>query len=548
MADIEGRLREIEARLLTIERALKLRSPSPPSQAPTAPTRLAPQQDLVSPLSSSTATMPTATTVLGWGGMAALTLAAGYLIRLAITAGWLTPVRQVALAALLGIALILVGFSLIARNPRYASLLPGCGVVVLFLADYGAHLYHGLINPLQATVGVVIICVLALALGRIFEGEFYALFAVIGSYSGPIMLSNLREDPTDLAIYFSAWSILYCWYAINIARRQVYLLAAYLAFIVFDFVWRTGNASDWVATVIFQFIQLLIFTSGTVMYSVVNRAPLEFSYAKAHIPVLLLFYFVQYTTLRQHMPAWAPWIAFGSLGLLLVAYGIAHVYLKASLAAGRLIIAIYAAVVLLHAGYFELLPDHLRPWLGLGLIVALAVYASSHYEQAVKWWPLFAMAAIIFLLNYGRLLFGWEVSEVPGYKFLIPLYAVALYVGYWLVRQQPDLANYQMGLLYMGHVNTMAGAGQLFEGRLVISLVWGILAVATLLIAIRLRNKSLGRSALFVFGAFAAKVWLFDLSGIDPLVRIGCLLVLGVSLYVGGLLYQKVDELPKPAV
>ncbi len=548
MADIFTRLQEIEARLLTIERALKLQSPSPSSQAPTTPARVAPPQDSALPFSPLTDVTPTATTVLGWGGMAALTLAAGYLIRLAITAGWLTPVRQVALAAIFGIVLILIGFSLITRNPRYASLLPGCGVVVLFLADYGAHLYHGLINPLQATMGVVVICVLALALGRIFEGEFYALFSVIGSYSGPIMLSNLREDPTDLAIYFSAWSILYCWYAINSARRQVYLLAAYLAFIVFDFVWRTGSAPDWVATVVFQFIQLLIFTCGTVLYSIVNRAPLELSSAKAHIPVLLLFYFVQYTTLRQHLPAWAPWISFGSLGLLLTAYGIAHAYLKTSLAAGRLIIAIYAAVVFLHAGYFELLPDYLRPWLGLGLIVALAAYASSHHEQAVKWWPLFAMAVLVFFLNYGRLLFGWEISEVPGYKFLIPLYAVALYVGYWLVQRQPDLANYQMWLLYMGHVNVMAGAGQVFEGRLMISLIWGILAVTTLLISIRLRNKPLGRSALFVFGAFAAKVWLFDLSGTDPLVRIGCLLVLGASLYIGGLLYQKVDELPKPAV
>ncbi len=478
--------------------------------------------------------------------MAALTLAAGYLIRLAIAAGWLTPVRQVALAAIMGIVLILTGFGLLARNPRYASLLPGCGIVVLFLADYGAHLYHGLINPLQATVGVVLICGLALALGRVFEGEFYALFAVIGSYSGPIMLSNLSENPTDLAIYFSAWSILYCWYSINVARRQVYLLAAYLAFIVFDFLWRTGNASDWVTTVAFQFIQLLIFTCGTILYSVVNRAPLELSYAKAHIPVLLLFYFVQYTTLRQHLPDWAPWIAFGSLGLILAAYGIARAYLKTSLMAGRLIVAIYAAVVLLHAGYFETLPDYLRPWLGLGLIVALVAYASSRYEQAAKWWPLYAMAAVIFLLNYGRLLFGWEISDVPGYKVLIPMYAATLYIGYWLVQRQPDSANYQMWLLYMGHVNVMAGAGQIFEGRLIISLVWGILAVATLIIAIRVRNKPLGRSALFVVGAFAAKVWLFDLSGTDPLVRIGCLLVLGASLYSGGLLYQKMEGL-RPA-
>ena len=74
------------------------------------------------------------------------------------------------------------------------------------------------------------------------------------------------------------------------------------------------------------------------------------------------------------------------------------------------------------------------------------------------------------------------------------------------------------------------------------------MAVATLLLAIRLSNKNLGQSALFVFGAFGIKVWLFDLSGSDPIVRIGCLLVLGASLYVGGLLYQKMVELPNSVV
>lgn len=51
------------------------------------------------------------------------------------------------------------------------------------------------------------------------------------------------------------------------------------------------------------------------------------------------------------------------------------------------------------------------------------------------------------------------------------LYAIGLYVGYWLVRRQPDLAGFQEPLLYMGHVNTMAGAVQLFDSRLTVSFV-----------------------------------------------------------------------------
>ena len=50
-----------------------------------------------------------ATSILGWGGALALVLAAAYLIRLAIDTGWLTPVRQVGLAAIAGLALIAAG-------------------------------------------------------------------------------------------------------------------------------------------------------------------------------------------------------------------------------------------------------------------------------------------------------------------------------------------------------------------------------------------------------------------------------------------------------
>lgn len=66
--------------------------------------------------------------------------------------------------------------------------------------------------------------------------------------------------------------------------------------------------------------------------------------------------------------------------------------------------------------------------------------------------------------------------------------------------------------------------------------------MACVVVAIASGNKPLGRSALFVFAAFAAKVLLFDLSGAVPPVRIGCLVVLGMTMYAGGLLYQKMEQ------
>jgi uncharacterized membrane protein len=42
-----------------------------------------------------------------------------------------------------------------------------------------------------------------------------------------------------------------------------------------------------------------------------------------------------------------------------------------------------------------------------------------------------------------------------------------------------------------------------------------------------------------VFAAAAGKVLLYDLGGASPLARIVSLVVLGITFYVGGLLYQR---------
>jgi hypothetical protein len=50
----------------------------------------------------------------------------------------------------------------------------------------------------------------------------------------------------------------------------------------------------------------------------------------------------------------------------------------------------------------------------------------------------------------------------------------------------------------------------------------------------------LARSTLGVFAAFALKVVFADLDQSGPLVRVGILVVLGVTLYAGGWIYRRV--------
>jgi uncharacterized membrane protein len=348
LAAIESRLESLEKRLLAQDfPAAALGAPASPAPAVASTTAAAPAHSTqrAAPKSPAPPNKPriqiNVSNILGWGGAFALILAASYLIRLAIDSGWLTPMRQVAFAAVFGLALIGAGFYLRKENRQYAGLLPAAGIAVLFLSVYGAHLNYHIISLGQASAGIMVVCAISLWLCREFESDLYAIFAVAGSYSAPFLLHSQTGSITNLAVYYCAWSMVFCVFSILHGRRMIYLLAMYLALIGFDLMWQVrGSIQDpkWVAALVFQLIQFGIFALCTAVYSVRKQSPLTSSDALAHLPPLLLFYFLQYSLLHQHMPATAPWIAVGSLAAVGAVYGIARATLRRPLPGGEFLL------------------------------------------------------------------------------------------------------------------------------------------------------------------------------------------------------------------
>ena len=546
---LEARVRRLEALLTppaTEERGDFIFLDAAPSVAPrTTPS----PRPLPRPTPRPVAPQLNVTQLLGWAGVTALVLAVAYLIKLGVDLGWLTPARQIMLAVVGGAALIGSGIALRAADRHYASLLPAGGVVILFLATYGAHLYYRLIPYPAAIAGISVICLLSLWLCHLFESELYAFFAVVGSYSAPLLLPALRTEVSDLAIYYSAWSLLFCAYALWLGQRRIYLTAAYLALLGFDLIWywqwnHLANA-DWPGALLFQGIQLAIFAGATALFTLRHQQPLDRDEAIVHLPPLLLFYALEYGLLDRYLPAWAPWIAVASLLLLLVIYVAARAAFSTSLEGGRLILGVYAAVVLFHAGYLEVLPDELAPWVALGVGAAAAAWLATRTEIKAHHWPLLAVSGLIFGLNALRAGFHFELGRVAAGDWLALAYALELYLAYGLLRSsgQKLALPLRAALLFAGHLAAMAAPIHLFDQRLAVSLTWAVLAVAALLIALQVRDRLLGQSSLFIFAVSGAKVLLYDLSQSAPLIRIGCLLILGVSLYLGGWLYRKVDTL-----
>jgi len=555
--EVTAKLAAIEQRLIRLEERLDRLDAEPGGQGRAAAMEFAFEEIPARPAPARRWTAPApkpfpVTELLGWGGVAALVLAAAYLVKLGIDLGWLTPSRQVLLAALGGLVLIGTGVALRRADRQYASLLPAGGIAILFLASYGAHLYYRLIPFGAALAAVILICLVSLWLCHYFQSELYAFFAVAGSYSAPLLLDGLRTGVGELALYYLAWSLLFCAFGIWFGRRGIYLMAAYLSLIGFDVVWYTQWRSQprppWMAALIFQSLQGVIFAVCTTLFSLIRKHPLDRTAAWAHLPPLLLFYVLEYALLNRYLPEWAPWVAILSAAVIAGLYWLARSEFGGVLSGGRFLLSVYVAVVLFHAGYLEALPDEWQPWAGLAAGAAMAAWLVAQRIDPYGQGAILAALGLIFVINLMRAALDFNLDRVAGGAWLALAYAIELYVGYALARRGGLQRLVRGALVYSGHLSAMAAAVNLFDSRLTVSCCWAILAVACLGLALHLGDRLLAQSSLLVFAFSGIKVLIYDLAGAAPLVRIGSLVVLGISLYVGGWLYRKIpaeDESPQ---
>lgn len=557
--NLEDRMSQIEARLAAIEKSLKLSAPTPsmppkpqPGDAPDAP-QAGPSPLVIKPAMPKLPTYEATsfpvfpvTNILGWAGATALVMASIYLVVLAIDAGWLTPIRQLILAMLGGLSCIAVGLLLRDKDMHYASLLPAAGIVILFLSMYGAHNYYHLTDTTFATSGIIVICLLSLRLNRLFMSELYATFAVIGSYTAPLFLGGFGYSIADLIVYFVCWSVLFSIFSIWVGKRGIYILAMYLALVIFDLKWSGLFAEEWVEALVFQTVHFLIFVIAASVFSI-RVAPMSEGSALTHAPALLLFYFVQYHILTKHVPHLAPWIAVASAAVLLVSYYIVQRWLAESLAGGRMLLSAYVALVLLHAGYIESVPTQWAPWVGLLVLPFIAAYGAFRGDIKAPGIPLWVAAGLIFIANYMRLFPGYlmlpDAQDVPAQDLLGLCYAAELYLAYYFSRKAGGLNGIGVLALYGGHIAIMAWALHMFDSRFIVSVAWGALALGCLFLSLNRRDKALGQSSLLVFAACVFKALLYDIAMAAPPIRIASLLVLGGSLYLGGWLYKKVSAL-----
>jgi hypothetical protein len=417
------------------------------------------------------------------------------------------------------------------------------------MAAYGGHLYFKLYDMSIATFAVNAVSISALVLYSSFREHFYALAASVGTYLVPVLLGSVTWSFVPLCLYVLVWNVTFSVIAASLGSRLLLGVTAYLAvLLVWLFGERVAGGEQDAARLnvaVFQALQFLFFCMTIAWYSIRRREKLKDSEAWSFLPLLLLFYLAEYELIDRLNPRVAPWCALAFGVWVYATYRFAKQRFGAETLESYPMVSCFLAIVAVHAGYGELTPSFLGPWVAIAVLVYygrfIAGSSPAHTHTAaifvLSFIPLIECVRALFdgrgyyslaytaLLNVafaGALLFAAREGRAAKSQTAVPL--AILGVAQWL-----------MGLKHLSEL-----CFEPITAAYVTSALWSATALALLIFAQRLGDRALASKASWLFGLTAIKVLFSDLSESSTGGRVVALLIIGALFYAGGYVYRRI--------
>lgn len=296
-------------------------------------------------------------------------LAAGLLIKVSIDSGWLTPERQMGLAALIGLGLAGTGLAFGTSSNPHVNLLPGAGINVLFLTSFAAHRLYALIPSEIAVAVTSIFSGVCLWLYTELEHDIYAVTAALGAFVIPIVFGYSFETSFTVT-YFVMCSVAFSAISVWMKSRMLTMISAYLAILATSYVGLKTSADLLIAIVLA--IHFLVFSIGTYLYTARTGNPLTEREGWSFLPVLLIFYSMEFYFIDRFHPGLSSPVAVLSAFVLLGLYLYAKKQFPDRSLGSQSVILTFLSLTLIHAVYIEIIPSSVRPWLLPTVILAFA--------------------------------------------------------------------------------------------------------------------------------------------------------------------------------
>jgi uncharacterized membrane protein len=142
--------------------------------------------------------------VMGWAAVLLLLLATAFFLKQAFENRWIGELGRVALGILAGVGLCAAGYRYHARGWRvFSQMFSAGGIVLLYLATFGAFGYYHLLPQQQAGIFLVVLVAETALLAVLYEAPAIALMAVVGGLLTPILLHTDRDQYRALFLYLA---------------------------------------------------------------------------------------------------------------------------------------------------------------------------------------------------------------------------------------------------------------------------------------------------------------------------------------------------------
>ncbi len=501
---------------------------------------------------------------LGWAAVVLLLFAAAFFLKHAFENAWIGELGRVSLGILAGAGLCLAGYGYYRRGWRlFSQMLTSAGVVLLYLATFGAFGYYHLLPQERAAGFLVALVAEAGALALLYDAPAIAIMAVVGGLLNPVLLHTDRDQYRSLFTYLVVLDTGVV--VLSLCRRWPALATVALAGTQALFwAWYTEHyhPEKLTAALLFQCVVFALFLAHHAAVPLLRLRRLN---AEGLIGVVLnafLFAAAGYVLLNEDYHVWMGSLA---VGMAIVYTALAWLALRRHPDDTTHVAVLVATALAFVAAVFPLQTE--AGWIGVGWAA----------EGAALWWfglrvrsrPLGVLGAVLLVLAVGRLLFvdtPWDFREpfVPIFNgYALPALAIAACVlaaaaaarrfhrlpgdlddvervagmtGIVLVWLILSLETYQY---FTAQGGPYAEDSYRRTARMSLSVLWAAYAALVLVLGFRLRSRPLRWSALGLFGLTLGKVVLVDMAGLAGFYRVAAFFALSVMMGAAAWGYQK---------